>query len=141
MRARARSTSPGPETDQLGRLARQWNAFIMAQAKAHHPEFPGRFFNLGFVLDPLGQIVLRHHKVVPLLPVEHSLTPHNVWDRWVELYGRGLEAFYPVADTAIRRLGFLMANETSYPVQQTKGKSAAHGQRSSFWHHTPHVSE
>jgi hypothetical protein len=37
------------------------------------------------------------------------------WDKWVELYGRNLDAFYPVADTAIGRLGFLMANEGSYP--------------------------
>ncbi len=106
---------PGPETDALGALARQWNAFVMGQAKARHPEFPGRFFNVGFVLDPSGEIVLRHHKVVPLLPVEHSVTPHNVWDRWIELYGRNLDAFYPVADTEIGRLGFLMANEGSYP--------------------------
>ena len=53
--------------------------------------------------------------MVPLLPVEHSVTPHNVWDRWIELYGRNLDAFYPVADTEIGRLGFLMANEGSYP--------------------------
>jgi predicted amidohydrolase len=53
--------------------------------------------------------------VVPLLPVEHSVTPHNVWDKWIELYGRNLDAFYPVADTEIGRLGFLMANEGSYP--------------------------
>ena len=55
---------PGPETDALGALARQWNAFVMGQAKARHPEFPGRFFNVGFVLDPAGDIVLRdreHH--------------------------------------------------------------------------------
>ena len=97
---------PGPETDYLGKLARQWNTFLMAQAKARHPEFPGRFFNVGFVLDPDGDIVLKHHKVVPLLPVEHSVTPHNVWDKWIELYGRTLDAFYPVADTAIGRLGF-----------------------------------
>ena len=106
---------PGPETEYLGKLASQWNAFVMAQAKARHPEFPGRFFNVGFVLDPDGELILRHHKVVPLLPVEHSMTPHNVWDKWVELYGRTLDAFYPVADTAIGRLGFLMANEGSYP--------------------------
>jgi len=62
-----------------------------------------------------GEVILRHHKVVPLLPVEHSVTPHNVWDRWIELYGRNLDAFYPVADTEIGRLGFLMANEGSYP--------------------------
>ncbi|HEY0999786.1 MAG TPA: nitrilase-related carbon-nitrogen hydrolase, partial [Streptosporangiaceae bacterium] len=102
---------PGPETDALGELARQWNAFVMGQAKARHPEFPGRFFNVGFVLSPEGEIVLRHHKVAPLLPVEHSVTPHNVWDKWIELYGRNLDAFYPVADTEIGRLGFLMANE------------------------------
>ena len=106
---------PGPETDALGALARQWNAFVMGQAKARHPEFPGRFFNVGFVLDPSGEVILRHHKVVPLLPVEHSVTPHNVWDRWIELYGRNPDAFYPVADTEIGRLGFLMANEGSYP--------------------------
>ena len=43
------------------------------------------------------------------------MTPHNVWDKWIELYGRNLDAFYPVADTAIGRLGFLMANGGSYP--------------------------
>src|SRR5438046_9215707 len=56
---------PGPETDELGRLARKWGVFVMAQAKARHPEFPGKFFNLGFVLNPDGEIVLRHHKLVP----------------------------------------------------------------------------
>ena len=95
---------PGPETDYLGGLARQWNAFVMAQAKARHPEFPGRFFNVGFILSPEGDVILKHHKVVPLLPVEHSVTPHNVWDKWIELYGRNLDAFYPVADTEIGRL-------------------------------------
>ena len=106
---------PGPETDALGRLARKWGVFVMAQAKARHPEFPGRFFNVGFALDPDGEVVLRHHKLVPLLPVEHSMTPHNVYDRWVELYGETLDAFYPVAETEIGRLGVMMANEGSYP--------------------------
>src|SRR3989475_11568964 len=40
----------GPETDALGALARQWNAFLMGQAKARRPEFPGCFFSVGFVL-------------------------------------------------------------------------------------------
>src|ERR1700724_3304785 len=90
---------PGPETDALGALARQWNAFVMAQAKARHPEFPDRFFNVGFILSPEGEGIHRHHKVVPLLPVEHSVTPHNVWDKWGELYGRNLAALYPVGGT------------------------------------------
>lgn len=106
---------PGPETDRLGAIAKQWNAYLIGQAKARHPEFPDRFFNIGFVIDPDGEIVLQHYKTVTLLPVEHAVTPHDVWDRWVELYGERLESFYPVADTDIGRIGILMANEASYP--------------------------
>src|SRR6188508_999692 len=31
---------PGPETDRIGRLARKWGVFIMAQAKARHEDWP-----------------------------------------------------------------------------------------------------
>ncbi|HEX9342009.1 MAG TPA: nitrilase-related carbon-nitrogen hydrolase [Actinomycetota bacterium] len=106
---------PGEETAILSELARHWNVFIMAQAKARNEHFPGRFFNVGFVIDPTGEVILRHHKVATLYPVEHSVVPHDVWDRWIELYGRDLDAFYPVADTEIGRLGIMMANEGSYP--------------------------
>src|SRR5207302_10868095 len=54
---------PGEETDALGKLARQYDTFVMAQAKAHHPEVKDRFFNVGFVLDPAGEVVLQHHDV------------------------------------------------------------------------------
>lgn len=106
---------PGPETDFLGDLARRYDTYVMAQAKARHEAFPDRFFNVGFALDPRGEIVLKHHKLTTLYPVEHSMTPHDVFDRWVELYGSSLDAFFPVADTEIGRLGVLMANEGSYP--------------------------
>src|SRR6185295_10596426 len=46
---------PGPETDALGELAREYDVFIMAQAKARHPEWPDRFFNVGFVMNPAGE--------------------------------------------------------------------------------------
>ena len=106
---------PGPETDYLSMLARRWNTFIMGQAKARHEAFPDRFFNVGFAIDPHGDVILKHHKLATLYPVEHSMTPHDVWDRWIELYGRSLDAFFPVADTEIGRLAVLMANEGSYP--------------------------
>src|ERR1700693_2765767 len=35
---------PGPETDALGGIAREYNSYVMAQAKAHHPDWPNRFF-------------------------------------------------------------------------------------------------
>ena len=48
---------PGPETDRIGRLARSWGTFIMAQAKARHADWPDRFFNVGFVVDPDGAVI------------------------------------------------------------------------------------
>src|SRR5438270_3161964 len=54
---------PGEETEELGKIAKQYNAFIMAQAKAHHPELPDRLFNVGFIIDPQGEVILKHYKV------------------------------------------------------------------------------
>ena len=106
---------PGKETEALGMLARQYDVFVMAQAKARHPEVKDRFFNVGFIINPEGEVILQHYKVSPLFPVEHSVCPHDIYDWWIERYGRNLDAFWPVADTEIGRLGIMMANEGSYP--------------------------
>ena len=106
---------PGEETEALGTIARTHNTYIMAQAKARHPEIADRFFNVGFILNPAGEVILQHHKVSPLFPVEHSVCPHDILDWWTQRYGRTLDAFWPVVDTDIGRLGIMMANEGSYP--------------------------
>lgn len=106
---------PGPETDRLGETARRWNVFVMGQAKARHPEWKDLFFNVGFVIAPSGEIVLQHYKLNALLPVERSVSPHDLFDWWVERYGRTLDAFWPVADTEIGRLGVMMAMEGNFP--------------------------
>jgi beta-ureidopropionase len=106
---------PGPETDRLGKLARDWNVFIMAQAKARHEDWPDRFFNIGFIIDPAGEVILKHYKISALLACERSVSPHDLFDWWVEKYGRTLQAFWPVADTAIGRLGIMMAMEGNFP--------------------------
>ena len=97
------------------RSRREYDSYIMAQAKAHHPDWKDRYFNVGFILDPQGEVILIHYKVAPLYPVEHSMCPHDVYDWWVEKYGNTLDAFWPVVDTDIGRLGIMMANEGSYP--------------------------
>ena len=60
-------------------------------------------------------MILKHYKVVAAFPVEHSVCPHDIYDWWVEKYGRNLQAFWPVVDTEIGRMGIMMANEGSYP--------------------------
>jgi hypothetical protein len=106
---------PGEETEALGKIAKEYNAFIMAQAKARHPDLKDRYFNVGFIINPRGRVILKHYKVSPLFPVEHSVCPHDVYDWWVEKYGKTLDAFWPVVDTEIGRMGIMMANEGSYP--------------------------
>jgi predicted amidohydrolase len=105
---------PGKETDFLGDLARGLDAYIIAQAKVTHPEFPERFFNCAFVIDPEGAVIHKHYKM-QVFAREHSTVPHDVWDRWIELYGEGLDAFFPVTDTAIGRIGCLICMEGSFP--------------------------
>ncbi len=94
--------------------SRELDTFIIAQAKARHPEFPGRFFNCAFVVDPSGAVIHKHHKL-QVFAREHSTVPHDVWDRWIELYGSGLDAFFPVTDTEIGRIGCVICMEGSYP--------------------------
>jgi len=106
---------PGPETDELGKLAREYQVFIMAQAKARHEDWHDRFFNVGLIIDPDGSVILKHYKISALLACERSVSPHDLFDWWVEKYGRTLDAFWPVVDTAIGRLGIMMAMEGNYP--------------------------
>ena len=106
---------PGPETDEIGKLAKQWNVFIMAQAKARHKDWPDRFFNVGFVVDPDGDVILKHHKISALLPCERSVSPHDRYDWWVDKYGRTLRGLLAGRRYTIGRLGIMMAMEGNYP--------------------------
>ena len=106
---------PGEETDFLGEIAKQYDCYVIAQAKARDERFPDRFFNNAFIINPKGKIILRHYKNSPLFPVEHSICPHDIYDEWIKLHGRNLQAFFPVVDTEIGKLGCALANEGSYP--------------------------
>ena len=67
------------------------------------PEWPGRFFNTSFIINPWGEIILKHWKHnhnAFLLPYT---SPCDVYDEFVRRYGR--EALFPVVDTPVGRLG------------------------------------
>ncbi len=107
---------PGPETERLGTLAKQYDTYIVVQCKARLPEvMDNRFFNMLFVLGPNGEIVHQAAKN-HLWCRERSTTPHDIYDRWVEVFGEGLEAFYPVLKTAdIGNLGTICCSDGEYP--------------------------
>jgi len=106
---------PGPETERLGEYAREFGIYLVASAKEKSPDYPEKFVNTAFLIDPDGELVMKHRKVTPLLPVERSVSPHDVWDDWVERYGDDLDDLFPVADTDIGRIGISLAIEGAYP--------------------------
>jgi len=107
---------PGEETDRLAKLATNYDTYIIVQCKGRWPEvMKNRFFNTLFVIDPNGKIV---HKAAKnhVWCREHSCTPHDIYDRWVELFGDRIEAFYPVLKTKdIGNIGTICCSDGEYP--------------------------
>jgi len=103
---------PGEETEQLARKAKEYGVYIVAQAKVVEPDIaPDRFFNQAFIISPEGEIILKHTKNIISL-IEGSTSPYDLWDKWSEKYGEGLEAYYPVARTDIGNLAVSICAET-----------------------------
>jgi beta-ureidopropionase len=107
---------PGEETEFLGELAKQYGTYIIGQSKARWPEvMEDRFFNTAFIISPQGEVVHKYAKN-HVFARERSCMPHDVYDRWVELYGDGIEAFYPVYKSPdVGNIGLMVCNDGMYP--------------------------
>lgn len=104
---------PNPWTDLLAEKARLRNLYICANMLEKDPGWPGRFFNTSFIIDPQGEIILKHWKHnhnAFLLPYT---SPCDVYDEFVRRYTR--EALFPVVDTPLGRLGVLTCCECMFP--------------------------
>lgn len=115
-------TIPGPETDELAKAARELNTYIAGELYlVADDDFPGRYFNVAFMIDPSGEVVYRRAKATSDGFEGGTLgttNPHDLWDEWVEKKGGGdaLEAIYPVAKTPdIGNIGYVICHEGAYP--------------------------
>ena len=107
---------PGEETELLGEKAKELNIYIAAHAWTAYPDFPGRPFSVAFLIAPDGKVILKHHKIVTTKIVEAGDTaPGDAYDWFVEKFGDGLDAFFPVADTELGKMGFVICGEGTYP--------------------------
>jgi predicted amidohydrolase len=99
----------GPEYQALARIASDNDVFLSGNAYETDAAFPGIYFQASFVIDPAGQTVLRYRRLVSMF----APTPHDVWDRYLDLYG--LDGVFPVARTSIGRLAAIASEEILYP--------------------------
>jgi len=109
-------TIPGEETDKLGEKAKEYSCYICGAALVVEPEWPDRFFNVAFIIGPDGKVIHRYHKLnTTNNTIETSMCPHDMYDAFVQKYGDSLDAFFPVTDTEIGKLGTFICYDGCFP--------------------------
>lgn len=106
-------TIPSKWTDLLAAKARQYGLYLQANMFEVDPEWPGRFFNTSFIIDPKGEIVLKHWKHYNNANLMPYTTPADVYDAYVRKYGR--ENLFQVLKTPIGNFGALTCAEVMFP--------------------------
>lgn len=95
---------PGPETERLGRKAREYGCYITFGTYARDPDWPGHVLLNGILIDPDGKIAANHWKTSNVrggIPGWDIFTTsiYDVLDQYREMYGE--DAVLPIARTDI----------------------------------------
>ena len=99
----------GEEYVRLGEMAQDLGVFLSVNNYELDEHFPGIYFQACVIFDPTGAVILRYRRLNSMW----SVTPHDVLDRYLEIYGP--ESLFPVADTEIGRLAPIASEEILYP--------------------------
>src|SRR5437868_6607563 len=98
---------PNEHTDRLHAKAREYGIYIQSGSMIEvDPRWPGRAFNATCLIGPEG-ILYKYRKVNPWIPYEVHSSPHEI-----EGYD---EPLFPVADTAIGRIGCAICYDWIFP--------------------------
>jgi beta-ureidopropionase len=112
---------PGPETEELGRKAKELDTYIAAELyMVRDDDFPDRYFNVAFIVSPQGEVIYQRYKATSDAYEGGMLgnsNPHDVWDEFIAKKGDGdvMKAIFPVARTEIGNIGIAICHEGVYP--------------------------
>lgn len=101
---------PGsPEIARLQKCAQDLKIYIGANAYEVTDEWPGRYFNCSFLIDPSGNIILKYRRINSV----HSPSPHDFMDKYFDKHG--IEGTFPVVKTELGNIGMFPCGEIMYP--------------------------
>jgi formamidase len=109
---------PGEETNQISKKAKEYGIFIVGAALEQDPNFPDLYFNTAFMIGPEGKIIHKYRKALPAIHLEMAASPHDVFDRYMKVYGEGksiTETFFPVTNTPIGKIGIFICMDGHFP--------------------------
>ena len=106
---------PGPETELIGKKARELGCYIEFASHTQDPDWPGHFFNSSLIVSPEEKVIHQHWKPYMGFPgnLEYSTTVHDVLDEFLERYG--WDAVWPVARTDIGNIATYVCSEGFAP--------------------------
>ena len=107
--ARACLQPDGAEYRMLGDVARDNDTWLSGNAYEIDGHFPELYFQTSFIIDPAGECRLRYRRLISM----YSPTPHDVLDRYLEIYGE--QSLFPVIDTEVGRLACVASEEILFP--------------------------
>lgn len=95
---------PGPETEALGRKAKQYGCYITFGTYAKDRDWPGHLLLNGVLIGPDGSVVANHWKTNNMRGFKpgwdiFTTSIYDVLDRYREMYGE--DAVLPIARTDI----------------------------------------
>ena len=99
----------GAEYRLLGGVARDNEVWLSGNAYEIDSHFPELYFQTSFIIDPAGECRLRYRRLISM----YSPTPHDVLDRYLEIYGE--QSLFPVVDTELGRLACVASEEILFP--------------------------
>ena len=95
--------------DQIGDICKKHNIYFSGNYYEQDDNFPELFFQASFIINDAGKMILNYRRLNSM----YSPTPHDVLDRYLEVYGK--ESLFPVVDTPLGKLACIASEEILFP--------------------------